>query len=103
MEYIYQKFTLDVYATSKSPRIIRGLAYIVVQERCMVCIPFLFSNRIIFRNKIICLELVLKLGFFFLQIQQLVDMGFSRDRAENALRLTNNDTAMATNILLQEA
>jgi len=34
------------------------------------------------------------------QIQQLVDMGFSRDHVLNALRLSNNDTSIATNFLL---
>ncbi len=42
--------------------------------------------------------------FFFhdFQIQQLVDMGFNRGAVTQALRATDNDIAMATNLLLQE-
>lgn len=37
------------------------------------------------------------------QIQRLVEMGFNRDSVLNALRVTNNDITMATNILLHES
>ena len=35
-------------------------------------------------------------------IRLLMDMGFTRERVEAALRQTNNDMQMATTILLQE-
>lgn len=37
------------------------------------------------------------------QVQQLVDMGFNRDHVLNALRLSNNDTNIATNFLLSSS
>ncbi len=36
-------------------------------------------------------------------INQLVEMGFNRDSVMNALTMTNNDLALATNVLLQES
>ncbi|KAL3847407.1 hypothetical protein ACJMK2_018320 [Sinanodonta woodiana] len=37
------------------------------------------------------------------QVQQLVDMGFNQEQVRNALRISNNDISVATNILLQES
>ena len=35
-------------------------------------------------------------------VQTLVDMGFGRDNAMQALRATNNDLSLATNVLLHQ-
>ncbi|KAK3589938.1 hypothetical protein CHS0354_034958 [Potamilus streckersoni] len=37
------------------------------------------------------------------QVQQLVDMGFNQEQVRDALRMSNNDISVATNILLQES
>jgi membrane associated rhomboid family serine protease len=37
------------------------------------------------------------------QVQRLVEMGFTRESVLQALRVTNNDSNLATNILLQES
>ena len=38
-----------------------------------------------------------------LQVQRLVEMGFSRDNVMQAMRVANNDITLATNVLLQQS
>lgn len=42
-------------------------------------------------------------NYFLLQIQQLVDMGFTEERVRRALLMSHNDLNNATNFLLQES
>ena len=44
-----------------------------------------------------------KEGSFLFQINQLLDMGFSRERVMSALRRSNNDTTVATTLLIDES
>lgn len=48
-----------------------------------------------------CKTLVLKAVLFLFQVARLMEMGFSRGDALEALRASNNDLNVATNFLLQ--